>query len=283
VQEAVSRLAAWTFKAPTGIAEGYDARDVKGVLGVPTAQEIADSVATTLYSMWRGQFIASTIDATFGGVSLPPGVSLPKPGADQTMTALQTLLQRPQPGVGASGINFFNVPGVASAADRRDILLLKSLADGLARLASPAFAAAFGGSTKQNDYRWGRLHRIVFEHPLGGAFNVPITNPLGDALPGFPTDGGFGTVDVARFDLRANSANAFMFTRGPVNRFVAEADKHDVRAESAWPGGTSGIPGDPFYGNLLPGYLTNDTVPLLIRTGDLQRAISSVSRFVPAK
>jgi len=90
-------------------------------------------------------------------------------------------------------------------------------------------------------------------------------------------------VDVARFDLRAGNANAFMFSRGPVNRFVAEAGAPGVRAESAWPGGTSGIPGNPFYMNLLPGYLTNDTVPLLIRNADLQQATSSVSRFVPAK
>ena len=69
--------------------------------------------------------------------------------------------------------------------------------------------------------------------------------------------------------------------RGPVNRFVAEAGRHGVRAESVWPGGTSGIPGSAFYTNLLPSYLTNDTVPLLIREGELREATSSVSRFVP--
>jgi penicillin amidase len=240
-------------------------------------------VAATLYSVWRSRFIANTIDATLDGVPLPPGVTLPKPGADQTMTALKALLERPQPGVGASGLNFFNVPGVASAADRRDILVLKSLADALAQLAGPAFAAAFGGSANQNDYRWGKLHRIVFAHPLGGAFNVPTTHPLGDGLPGLPSDGGFGTVDVARFDPRADGANAFMFNRGPVNRFVAEAGRAGVRAESAWPGGTSGVPGSPFYTNLLPGYMSNDSVPLLMRESDLKRATSSVSRFVPIK
>jgi penicillin G amidase len=283
MREAGSRLAAWSYRAPTGIAEGYDARDREGRLGSPRKREVADSVAATLYSVWRGQFIANTIDATLNGVPLPPGVSLPKPGSQLTMTALQGLLERAVPGVGASGINFFNVPGVASAEDRRDILVLKSLADGLARLAGPPFAAAFGGSTNQSDYRWGKLHRIVLNHPLGGAFNVPTINPLGNALPGFPTDGGFGTVDVANHDPRADGANEFMFRNGPVNRFVAEAGQHGVRAESAWPGGTSGVPGNEFYTNLLPGYLTNDTVPLLIRGDDLREARASVRRFVPAR
>ena len=50
-----------------------------------------------------------------------------------------------------------------------------------------------------------------------------------------------------------------------------------------WPGGTSGIPGNRFYSNLLPIYLTNDTVPLLFRDGDLRKELYSVNLFVPAK
>ena len=34
---------------------------------------------------------------------------------------------------------------------------------------------------------------------------------------------------------------------------------------------------------MLPNYRTNDTVPLLFRTNELERHLSSVSRFVPAK
>ncbi|MCK7490974.1 MAG: hypothetical protein MZW92_03640 [Comamonadaceae bacterium] len=76
-------------------------------------KEIAESVAATLYSVWRGQFIRNSIDATLEGVPLPPGVTLPKPGSQLAMTALKALLERPQPGVGASGINFFNAPAAA--------------------------------------------------------------------------------------------------------------------------------------------------------------------------
>jgi penicillin amidase len=290
VRDAVARLSKWKLSAPTGIAEGYDAADVNGGLETPTRQEIAESIAATIYSVWRGQFIRNTIDATLDAVPLPPGVTLPRPGGQQSLAALKTLLERPQPGVGASGINFFNALS-ASAGDRRDIVLLESLADALSRLAGPEFVPAFGGSTNQNDYRWGRLHRIVFEHPLGGLFpflNVPsangaIPNPLGDDLPGFPTDGGVGVVDASDHNARAQSPNDFMFNFGPANRFVAEAGAAGVRAESVWPGGTSGIPGAPFYVNQLPAYLTNDTVPLLFRHGDLQRELSSVRRFVPAR
>ncbi len=288
IQAAVARLAAWKFTAPTGIAQGYDAIDVDGVLGTPSGKEIAESVAATLYSVWRGQFIRNTIDATLEGVPVPVGVTLPKPGSQLAMTALKALLERrPEPGVGASGINFFNAPADA-AEDRRDIVILKSLADALTRLAGPDFAPAFGGSTQLDDYRWGKLHRIVLDHPLGVPFSVPpafgtIPNPLGDALPGFPTDGGFGVVDASNHDARAQSADEFMFGNGPVNRYVAEAGPPGVRAESVWPGGTSAIPGTPYYTNLLGRYLTNDTVPLLFRNSDLRKELDSVTRFVPRR
>jgi len=287
IQAAVARLSSWKLTAPTGIPEGYDAADRDGVLGQPTAEEIAESVAATVYSVWRGQFIRNSIDATLDGVPLPSGVVLPKPGTQLALTALKSLLERPQPGVGASGINFFNAP-VASAEDRRDIVILKSMGDALVRLAGPEFALAFGGSTSLDDYRWGKLHRIVFRHPLGGLFDVPpafgtVPNPLGDDLPGFPTDGGFGTVDASHHDSRAQGVNEFMYARGPVNRFVAEAGVPAVRAESVWPGGTSGIPESSFYLNLLPRYLTNDTVPLLFRNADLRSGTSSVDHFVPKK
>lgn len=287
VRAAIGRLAAWDFRAPTGIDEGYDAADVDGVRLAPSSQEIAQSVAATLYSVWRGQFIRNTIDATLEGVPLPPGIVLPKPGGQLVMTALKGLLERPQPGIGASGLNFFNAPA-ATAEDRRDIVILASIDSALRRLASPAFAPAFGNSTNLDDYRWGKLHRIVFKHPLGGSFSVPpalglLPNPLGNALPGLPTDGGFGAVDASNHDPRAQSANDFMFSHGPVNRFVAEAGRPSVRAQSVWPGGTSALPDSPFYLNLMPRYLTNDTLPLLFSTSDLQRHLSSVSRFVPAK
>jgi len=279
VVEAVNRLAAWDFTTPTGIPEGYDAADADGTLGAPDAGEVSASVAATLYSVWRGQFIRQVIDA--------PLVGLPTPPDQQAVTALRNLLdQFPiTHGYGASGLNFFPMPGVANPEDRRDIAILRAMETGLARLAGGPFAAAFANSTDQMDYRWGKLHRIVFSHPLGAVFSTP---PAGGAfpaplagLPGIPTDGGFGAVDASNHDVRAQSFNDFMFANGPANRFVAEADGNRMRAESVWPGGTSGALSSPFHVNLLPRWLANDTVGLLFRTDELQKELYSLTKFVP--
>jgi acyl-homoserine lactone acylase PvdQ len=53
-----------------------------------------------------------------------------------------------------------------------------------------------------------------------------------------------------------------MFEFGPTGRFVAEAGHRKVRAESSLAGGDSGIPGNPFYVNLLEPWLSNQTIDL---------------------
>ncbi len=280
VAEAVARLAAWDTSTPTGIPEGYDASDVDGRLSPPSQAEVDASVAATIYAVWRGQLIRNVIDSRLG--------PLPKPPGQQAMTALRNLLDRfsERHGVGASGIDFFEVPGVtASAEDRRDLILLKSVSDALTLLAGPPFDPAFHGSTSQDDYRWGKLHRIVFSHPMGGPFSIPpafgfFPAPLA-GLPGIPTDGGFEVVDASRHDPRAASVNAFMFGSGPSNRLVVELSRGDAkRAESIWPGGESAIRGSPLYVNLLPLWLTNDTVPLRSHL-EHARDDAAVERFVP--
>ena len=259
VKEAVKRLRKWNFTTPTGIAEGYDANPGKG------KGNAAASVAATIYSTWRGVIVANTIDATLDGLGL---VDVPRPGKrEEVVTALKHLLERD--GVGVSGLNFFDVPGVADAATRRDIVVLEALIDALDLLASDDFAPAFANSENQNDYRWGKLHRIVLRHPLGGvepSFNIPpafgFFPPSVQGLAGIATDGGFETVDEAppaANNVRVSNSDSFMFEFGPTGRFVAEAGHGKVKAETSLPGGESAIPASPFYINLLEPWLNNKT------------------------
>jgi penicillin amidase len=285
IVEAVGRLRGWDFSMPTGIPEGYDGFDVGGPPFARSGAEIANSVAATLYNTWRSQFISETLGATLGQVGLGAAeASLP----DQTyLKALRHLLENfsSAHGVGASGLNFFQVTSVTDAGDRRDIVILQSLKDALRLLASPAFNAAFGGSTNQNDYRWGKLHRITLSHILGSPFSIP---PAGGAfpqplagLPGIPTDGGYQTVDASSFSPKANTVNGFTFSSGPSQRFVGEGRDEGIRGVSSLPGGISGVLGSPFYVNLLPQWLTNHAYRQLFTEDDLEDHVLNVTRFVP--
>ncbi|HSL84503.1 MAG TPA: penicillin acylase family protein, partial [Thermoanaerobaculia bacterium] len=269
VAEAAERLAAWDFTTPTGIPEGYDPGDDPTALPAPSPAEVDASVAATLYSVWRGQAVQRVIDGTLAGAGLD-GFG---PGSSIAVAALRHHLDAfpVSQGFGASGLDFFPVPGV-SRQEARDVTLLESLRAALDLLASDAFAPAFGNSTDQDDYRWGKLHRITFDHPLGPPFSIPPAAglpDLGPNLPGIARSGGFGAVDASSHNARADSAHEFTFGSGPARRFVGEMRPDGPAPLEVIPGGQSGVLGHPFYGSQLPLWLTNQYHPFPFRPDEV--------------
>jgi penicillin amidase len=281
IAEAVGRLAEWNYTAPTGVDSGYDAADKNGDLLPPRPQEIRASIAATIYSVWRGQAIANGVDRTLQGLGVPT------PGSGEAMKALRHLIERD--GVGLSTIDFFGWVPLAEPAQRRDFVLLKSLSDALDLLAGPAFAPAFAGSTAQNDYRWGRLHRITLDGILGGPFSIPGATPgfppSFDDLAGLAVDGGFGVVDASSHSARSANANAFTFGSGPNRRYVGSPHlwPGSIEAQSILPGGNSGVLGNEFYANLLGRWLTNDSYPFRQQIDEVVRALDSHQVYRPAR
>ena len=101
-------------------------------------------------------------------------------------------------------------------------------------------------------------------------------------MPGIPTDGGFSTVDASSHSTSATGVNGFMFGSGPTNRMVVELSRSGPQAQSVWPGGTSAVPGEPFYVlPMLPRWLTNDANPLRFRSGEIRAGEHSVEVFTP--
>jgi penicillin amidase len=262
VAEAVGRLADWDFSTPTGIDEGWDASDVNG-MRIPLSErgngqgqrEIDASVAATIYNMWRGFAIRNIVDARLADFGLGAG-------STEALKALHHLLsQSPYTGVAAAGIDWIPEPMGLSAEERRDLALLGALGDALDQLASNALAPAFGNSTDQEDYRWGKLHRKVFEHPFESAFDIPPQGGFEDLAPGLrglARDGGYNVVNASGFSARAIGLDSFMFGGGPVRRYVGRASPSRVVGVNVVPGGPSGIPGDPGYATQLATWLTVD-------------------------
>ncbi len=281
VTEAVDRLSKWDFSTPTGIPEGYDPGDDPYNLPEPDQAEIDASVAASIFAIWRSQMLANTLDAVFEAM----GMSAYRPSARMAYNALKHHLDtfEQNRGVGASGIPFFNVEGAPTPEDARDFIILYSLQQGLNLLASDEFAPAFGNSMQLSDYRWGKLHRIVFDHPLGAPFNIPDYGPfanLSAEMPGLSRAGGYESVDASRHDARADSLNGFMFGAGPARRFIGEMQAEGILGHQTIPGGQSGEITSPYYASQLPRWLTNqyhDLVP-----GQMPGTVTATVELLPA-
>jgi penicillin amidase len=241
-----------------------------------------------LWNTWRSYALHNTIDATLTHVGLQNYL----PGSNDAITGFKFLLDSfpVLQGKGASGLPFFNATGAPNPAAARDFVLLGSLKNALDQLASAAMAPAFGGSTNQSDYRWGQLHRIVFDHPLGGPFSIPgqdgFTSPYGftdlaSNLPGISRGGAWQTVNVGDFNMRGTAANDFMFGSGPARRFVGEMNS-TISANEVIPGGNSAVLGSPNYADQLPLWLTNQYHPLAIPAAAAIAQAKSELDFQPA-
>jgi penicillin amidase len=283
VAEAIQRLDAWDYSSPTGIREGYDPGDNPASLPQPSQAQIDASVAATIWAHWRSFAVRSTIDATLQRVGL--GGALP--GNGDAYTGLKFLLDNHAllGGRGASGLDFFAAEGAPDAASARDYVLLKALKDSLDVLASDAYAPAFAGSTNLADYRWGKLHRITFDHPLGGPFDLPGPNPYGFSdlspqLPGLARPGGYEVVDASGHGVRAQGVNAFMFGSGPARRFVGEMSA-PIKAWQILPGGQSGVLGSPHYASQLGRWLTNDYHAMKISAASAAAGAVTTVSFTP--
>lgn len=286
--DAIAALRSWDYSTPTGIQAGFDAGDNPFALAPPSEGEIRNSVAATIFALWRGQAIRNTIDHTLTSKGL--GSALP--GGTEAYNAFKNLLDKfgTQAGRGASGLDFFTkVPEGLLSSDsadrRRDCILVASLKESLDRLASNEFAPAFANSSNVMNYRWGRLHRIVFDHPLGAQLSIPGNNPypfthLATGLPGLARQGGYEAVDASSHNARANSVNGFMFGSGPVRRFVGEMTDNPTLL-NIMPGGQDGKIGGPGYISQLPRWLVNAYKPLVLDPSASQAAEVTRLDFVP--
>jgi penicillin amidase len=229
----------------------------------------------------------ATIDSTLANLGLDVSSS------DALKALFNLLSQDPFTGVGVSTVDFFPEPAaepatLSSANDRRDVTLLAAMRAALDLLASDAFAPAFGNSTDQDDYRWGRLHRITFDHPLGPAFSIPPAagfDNVSPGLSGLARDGGYEVVNRSGFSARADTLNGFKFNHGPVRRYVGEAGVNwgsvgDIRGVNVMPGGPSEDPSSPQYATQLGKWLTADYHKVRMTREPNQANAISIETFV---
>jgi penicillin G amidase len=166
---------------------------------------------------------------------------------------------------------FLRVSELASATpeDQRDFFLLRSLRRALDSLAGSDFALAYNRSTNQQDYRWGKIHRLFIPHILGMQSEFSIPSQTGNfrspfpGLFGIPRDGGYEVPNACSHPILAKNENDFIFRHSPTHRFGVVMRPGAIQAVDALAGGQSGNRQSPFYDDQLNFWLVCGVRPLI--------------------
>jgi len=239
MSEALGRLVAWgqakTESAAYDAVSGVDPHDIRADVpprSMPVSGgEKADAVAMSIFVGWSGRTSRAVFRDDFNGT----GVGTPG-GTDATKTLLHILedLDRTDDAFrvhtkGANGEStLWDDRGTPAVVETSDEMILGGLSAGL------AFLTEEFDTADQDEWLWGLIHQVNFQHFVGQA-GIPAYD-----LGPFPAPGGRSTVNPAGYSL--NSDN-FVFSGGPSMRFVAELDPDGIRSVNILPGGNNGNPG----------------------------------------
>jgi penicillin amidase len=243
MQDALDRLREWgTDKenSPAWITSSgvdpADERDDFPPRSVPVSQEERDdAVATSIFAAWGSRLAQAVFSDDFAGTGIG------SPGDDSATKGLLHILEdidSTDPGFvvhtkGANGESTLWDDKTTPAIETRDEVILRALADGL------TFLGELFRSGQPQDWLWGGIHRVTFQHFFGqaGIQNFNIGN--------IPAPGSRFTVNPAHFSFNANTAGGFIFSDGPSQRFVTVLDPAGIRSVNIVPGGNNGNPCSP--------------------------------------
>ncbi len=271
MQDALDRLHSWgtdkpgfpAWSSPSGVDPATERQDFPS-RGAISSDEIDDSIAVSIYAAWVTRLSQAVFADDFAGTGIAP------PGDDFATKALLHILEDidstdPNFVVHTKGANgesaLWDDRATTDVVETRDQIMLRALADGL------AFLQQLVGSEQPQDWLWGKIHRVAFQHFFGqaGIQNFNIGN--------IPAPGNRFTVNVAGYDLNAKAFPDFVFMEGPSQRFVAVLDPTGVRSVNSLPGGENGNPcAGPLppqgcglnpmsYNNINPGNHYGDHIP----------------------
>jgi penicillin amidase len=260
---------AWTMASGVDPAEGRT--DISPRPQPVSDEEKADAVAASIFAAWSTRVTRSVFIDDFAGTGIgSPG------GQDATKALLHILedIESTDPNfvVHTKGENgestLWDDKNTPDVVETRDEILVRALNDARTFLTSQL------GSDDPQDWLWGKLHQVRYQHFFGqaGVNAFDIGN--------FAAPGGRFTVNPAGYSLNANEAASFVFSNGPSKRFVTVLDPAGVHSVNALPGGNNGNPciaGDidgmpcgltpasynhinpeTHYGDLIPGWINGD-------------------------
>lgn len=253
VKQAADYLRKWTYQTTTGVEDPFTG-------AVPTSEQIADSVATSIYytfaRLLKPRFIGDEMAAY--GLEAPSESDGYEPVG--TARILLHALQAP----GAAGFLWDDVATVA-VETREDIVVatLQETVDWLAERFE---------TSDQATWNWGKLHILRFFDPYG--FLGADLRAIGP----YPNDGALGTLDAATpLFLFGN----YVQLGGPVMRMVTELDPAGVRSWNSLPGGQVHDRASPHYDDLVPGFMKNEAYAVPFAKADVRTNLETLTVIEP--
>jgi penicillin amidase len=122
-------------------------------------------------------------------------------------------------------------------------------------------------------WRWGSLHQTAFRHPLLDRFGKAMATKA--EMKRYPRGGDGNSPNNTSFD-----GTDFSVTSGASWRMVLDVGRWDQARMTNAPG-QSGDPRSPFYSNLLEGWATDRSFPLLYSRAAIDAHVVKVIRLTP--
>lgn len=234
IGDALSRLAAWDFTNPSGLADyGED--------GGPSEAEVQSSIAAAIYNTFRPRFFK----AVFADEEAKYNVTF-----DEHVAVLYLLENQ---ATSRTKLQVFDDVTTPSVVETPNQIILKSLGSAVDFL-----KAKLGADP--NQWRWGSIHQVEIQD-IFGQFGISFRT-----LGPYPRGGTASTVDVAD---PGEAIDQFHFFAGPQMRFVAEVGPNGIVAANSLPGGEIDDPQSKHYDDLLPLWLRNETFPYYFKPDDV--------------
>lgn len=253
VKKAADYLRKWTYQTTTGVEDPFTGAK-------PTAEQIDDSVATSIYYTFR-----RLVKPRFVGDELAAyGIEVPDESDGYDVVGVARILLHALQAPGDAGFLWDDV-ATAGTETREDIVVavMQETVDWL--------AARFD-SSDQGTWNWGKVHILRFADPYGFAgANVRAIGP-------YPNDGALGTLDAATpIFLFGNYAQL----GGPVMRMVTELDPAGVKSWNSLPGGQVHDRNSPHYDDLVPYFMKNETYAVPFAKADVRANLETLTVVEP--
>jgi penicillin amidase len=214
--EARNRIMSWSRQTPHGV-------------GATDPDEIADSIATTIFNVGITRIIPLAFGDEYTAIGLTPG-QMP---TDRAGILLERALTDPASlytyDAGLQDTILWDDVSTTTTTETKGEIVGRGFLAAMAYLHT-----RLGDDISQ--WRWGRIHTVRF-NALNSAIATTAIPPPGDSVypDGFPRHGDYGAVDVGNYGLF--NTTSFMHTSGSSQRLVVEMLPTGPKAYNALPGG----------------------------------------------